>query len=170
MKKGSRVKKMLWIVSAVVVIILTIIAGKPIRDGIEDAKLTAKEAADQAIQESKKQEIDGVRFYVNDSIGKNDITWRREVLEAVPPKESMGWLKEKRAVATQQEALEYARYILAQRKEIGDPENEQLTEIIQLKKDNLWMFIYWVVDSEGGIGGYIVDGNNGSILKGWVEE
>ncbi len=167
MRKMSGGRRAVLIVLSVVLLSAAVIAGWQIAENIEEGKLTARGAFYQAIEEGEKIELGGVAFYENNSIGRNNITWKRRGLEAPPPAQALEWLTEKRVLYTQQEALEYARYL---REAENAPKEEELIKIVHLKRDNLWMFCYWMVDYEGGVSGYVVDGNTGDILKGWIEE
>ena len=152
-------------------IVMSVLVCARIDERIDAAKLSACAAFYQAKRDGVKSQIGGVPLYTESSIGKSDISWRFRSLEAPPYRGQYPRGVEKgRTISDEQEALEYAWSICAEQNQINEYGKERLTTIVHLEKDNLWMFCYWLVGYDGGVSGYVIDGNSGKYLKGWVEE
>lgn len=164
-------KRLMISMLASILIVSLVIAGAAVDAQIDAAKLSVKDAFYRAIRDGVKTEIGGVPLYTESSIGKSDISWRFRSLEAPPYRGQYPRGVEKgRTISDEQEALEYAWSICAEQNQINEYGKERLTTIVHLEKDNLWMFCYWLVGYDGGVSGYVIDGNSGKYLKGWVEE
>lgn len=167
----NRAKRLLISALTAIMIVIMTASCAWIDERIDAAKMSAREAFYYARLNGVKTEIGGVPLYTESSIGKSDISWRLRPLEAPPYRGQYPRGVEKgRTISDEQEALEYAWSICAERNKIEEYSKERLTEIVHLEKDNLWMFCYWLVGYEGGVSGCVIDGNSGEYLKGWVEE